>query len=240
MRVSRLQELRILLEPLHRTVAALLAESGRSPADRNDVHDLYKDLGYVEKDFKELRNESDALEFERFRIRPFLQRTHQTLLREHVTLAKPALGWPEISCDPSAVSFAGAIGTKSLAREACKLRHLKLLDIAAGFGDAGDRWDRLRSARIAVFDLSAKAVDLRASVYHELGASIALGQYPVVLALEGQRLPFDVDFQQVEIGGRPSDLDAECMALDKAFFSHLRRSGRSSFDETIEQLKLVL
>ena len=208
-----------------------------SKIDQRERHELTMDLGYIESDIKEVRNDTEVLEFERLRLRPFLLQVHHILQREHATLSKPILGWSETAIDPNAVAFCGASDKRDLLLKVCAERDLRLIDITGDQMSAHDRWDKLRSVRIVVFDLSVRKGSLRASVFHEIGLSIALGQYAVVLINEGDQVPFDVDIKPVVVGSTNSGLDNMAMAIDDALFSFPRVSGASSFDATLKHIE---
>jgi len=232
----RLEIIKKLMPNVRKVVFDYFNQSRISTADKREGHELAEALGYIESDIGDIESDTDAIEFERFRLRPFTLKVHQILQREHATLAKPVLGWSKISIDPNAVAFCGASNTRELLLKVCSERHLRLIDVIGEQSTAVDRWDRLRSARIVVFDLSVHNRVLRASVFHELGLSIALGQYPVVLIFEGDQVPFDVDIKPVVVGPTASDFKNICIAMDAALFSFPRLSGRSSFEATLERL----
>jgi len=234
---DRLECIQTLMPAVRTVVFDYLNQPKETPADSEEARDLAKALGYIETDIATLESDADALEFERFRLRPLLHQIQTILQREHATLAKPFLGWSKIVPDANAVFFCGAVGTRDLLLQVCSERKLRLIDVAANRATAVDRWNSLRSARIAVFDLSCRDKALRASVFHELGQSMALGQHAVVLASLGDPIPFNVDIQPVRLSSTSADLASLGTAIDRALFSLMRPSGGSSFEATLKKLE---
>jgi len=233
---SRLQSIGRLLRPLRSSLFDLVNQRGGSKADSTEAFDLQKTLGYIEVDFSQLASDAELVEFERFRLRPFVLQFDQILRREHATLGRPTLGWSRNARDPNLLAFCGSTATQRLVQQVCSPREMRIVEIAGGGATAKDRWESQCAARVGVFDLSSEDKMLRASVCQEVGISIALGQYPIVLARKGSRLPFDVDTRSVILEQSPSDLERIDVAIDEALLSVLPASGGSSFQTTLTRL----
>jgi hypothetical protein len=120
--------------------------------------------------------------------------------RGHLTLAHPIFAGPEPRLDVSAVFFSGGEPARARLADACVRRGLSLL-VGGGPGTrALERWGELRSAAVAVFDLTVPPGPDLAAVCYELGIALALGKPVVPLAAPDRPAPFDVDLKTIEFG----------------------------------------
>ena len=165
-------------------------------------------------------------------------------LRNHLTLAAPV--WPSLPLpqNPNAVFFSGSDALRQALARICEQQRLKLLVPAAPKDFAAMRWDQLRSCHAAVFDFTGyvrpdyrAALDLGstgsvAAVAYELGMALTLGRAVVVLAKEGQDIPFDVDIEPVRLSGNSRDAQRLADAIDDAVYGLQRGGEKSSITAT--------
>jgi hypothetical protein len=133
--------------------------------------------------------------------------------------------------------------------------------ITVGVNDPNHaRWDLLSRSAIAVFDFTSydraaadPAVDIGASsaamasiakaaaptalVAYECGWALALGVAMVIVAREGQAVPFDIDIEPVRLAGDAADVTRVGIALQAALFGTQRGVSAQALPKTIERLK---
>jgi hypothetical protein len=185
-----------------------------------------------------------AYKLERENLRRLALDTRRYALREHLTLATPAWPAPASSQKPNSIFYSGGPEPLALLKAICDLQELTLLPLKVKGDPAAERWKQLREANIAVFDLSdyrrpmpldeAAAV---AAVGYELGIALALGRPVVVVAKEGQAMPFDVDVEPLRLAGDDEDEGRLAEALDEALYGLQRGGGDSSVDETLRYVR---
>jgi len=185
-----------------------------------------------------------AYKLERENLRRLALDTRRYALREHLTLATPAWPAPASSQKPNSIFYSGGPEPLALLKAICNLQELTLLPLKVKGDPAAERWKQLREANIAVFDLSdyrrpmpldeAAAV---AAVGYELGIALALGRPVVVVAKEGQAMPFDVDVEPLRLAGDDEDEGRLAEAMDEALYGLQRGGGDSSVDETLRYVR---
>ncbi len=109
--------------------------------------------------------------------------------RQHVMLARPA--WPhvEASVDANRVYFSGSAHMRAELTTALHFAGLEVTQAAPiGADFAARRWQDLRTANLAVFDLS----DAAPQVYYELGIALAIGAQLLLIAADDTEIPFDI------------------------------------------------
>jgi len=166
--------------------------------------------------------------------------TRRYALREQLTLAAPAWPTPAASQNPNTVFYSGGPGPLALLEAICERQKLTLLPLEVKGDPAAERWKQLRQANIALFDLSAyrRPMPLAeaaavAAVGYELGIALALGRPVVVVASEGQSMPFDVDVEPVRLAGDDGDEGRLVEAMNEAIYGLQRGGADSSVDETL-------
>ena len=197
------------------------------------------------------RDDKTVLSYERDELRQLAVDLRAFSLRRHLTLISPR--WPStpLPLDPNAVFFSGCHVLRELVVSICIEHGLKIAAPAASHDFASTRWNQLRACNVAVFDFtsyeppgrsrrtrSAASVDM-AAVAYELGLALALGRTVVVLAKEGQQLPFDVDVQPVRLEDDGRD-GAVAGGITNAIYSLQRAGDTSSILATRDYLNQVL
>jgi nucleoside 2-deoxyribosyltransferase len=143
--------------------------------------------------------------------------------RAHVMLARPV--WPRHDglVDANRIFFSGPARIRSAVAAAAAALGLETDHPSrAGAEFADHRWQDLRAANVAVFDLS----DADPQVYYELGIALAVGSQLLLVAQEGTNVPFDVA-QSVRLYGRTADPRAFAAdELDGALYGLQVRGGK--------------
>jgi nucleoside 2-deoxyribosyltransferase len=97
---------------------------------------------------------------------------------------------------------------------------------------------------VAIFDLSGWERDLPiekmapyAVANYELGIAFALGRPVMIIASQGQSLPFDIDIEPVRLFGDDDDAARLMQALDEILYGVQRVSGESSLVNTLQYIE---
>lgn len=159
--------------------------------------------------------------------------------RNHLTLISPIWYPSPLPPNPNAVFFSGGEALRETLTAVCTARSLKLPARAAPKDFASSRWEQLWACQVALFDFTGyvapdpeRPVDLAATgpiaaVSYELGIALTLGRPVIVVASEGQDLPFDVDVEPVRVRGEGGDRARIADAIDDALYG-LQRGGKES------------
>jgi hypothetical protein len=151
--------------------------------------------------------------------------------RAHLMLVRPI--WPVYTglVEPNRIFFSGPASARASTAAAATALGLGIdQPKRAGADFAEHRWNDLRAANVAVFDLSGADPQ----VYYELGIALAVGAQLSLVAAEGTQAPFDVA-QDVRYYAPLGDVSA-FMAdeLDSALYSlHVRGADESGLAETL-------
>jgi hypothetical protein len=212
--------------------------------------ELYRRCGYADT-FVHQHADDDGWvrDYERDVLRQLAMDVRDYSLRNHLTLAQPI--WPSLPLaqDPSGVFYSGGATVGRLIVGACRRSGLTLLTADAAKDYAVARWDQLRGSHVAVFDFTGyrapdagRPVDLTAAnptaaVAYELGIALALGRPVIVVAKEGQDLPFDVDVVPLRLQGDGHDEERVTEALDDTIYGLQRGGSGNALAATCEYLK---
>lgn len=212
--------------------------------------EIYKRSGYADTFLHESgRDDNTVGGYETDVLRQLACEIRAFSLRNHVTLLSPlwpSLPWPQ---DPNAVFFSGGDGLRELLVEVCGKQRLKLQPRATSKDFASTRWDQLRACHVALFDFTGytkpdpdRPIDLAsagpiAAVSYELGIALTLGRAVIVLAKDGQELPFDVDIAPVRLKGDGGDGTRLADAIDDSIYGLQRGGEESSIGATLAYLK---
>ncbi len=178
-------------------------------------------------------------------LRPAARARHELLMARHAMLAQPLWEGGEFLPQVNVIAFAGATDLQERLDRALAPRGLRLANDQRLQNHAQQRWRSLNSCHVAVFDLRgagriaelatsqpARARQLTAAAY-ELGLAFALGRPVVVVADQGERMPFDVDLDVVGLSGADEDLDVLLQAIDEAFYVPQRGGNSSSLAASV-------
>ena len=109
--------------------------------------------------------------------------------RSQMMLARPVWGRYGVTIEANRLFFSGPAGVRASLAAAAGSLGVELNDtVSAGATFAEHRWQSLRAANVAVFDLS----DGDPQVYYELGIALAAGAHLLLVAREDTSVPFDV------------------------------------------------
>ncbi len=195
-----------------------------------------------------VRSDFDAYKLEREALRPLALQMQDFFLRKHLLLTKPYFPTRAVTPDPNVVFFSGDADLRQLVAQICQTQRLSLQAEAVSVNPAQQRWDQLRMAAVAIFDMRRYS---RAATYakdpqtarqvaaaaYELGIAFAIGKPVVVVVKPEQALPFDVDIEPVRLSGAANDLDLLAVAIESAFYGRQRGGEEGSIAVTIESMR---
>ena len=221
-----------------------LVSALRRPHLGSDEHtvgmELARRCGHADTYVHQVGQEDGATrQYEVDVLRPLACEVRAFSLRHHVTLAAPI--WPSLPLpqNPNAVCFSGDQAWRQVLTTICAQNRLQFLAQPTLKDVATMRWDQLRTCHVAVCDFTAytrpqarQIIDPAragpvAVVAYELGIALTLGRAVVIVAKEGQDLPFDVDIEPVRLTGGAQDEARLKDALDEAMYG-LQRGGEGS------------
>ena len=191
-----------------------------------------------------LPTSADSLKVETEVLRPLALEIRNFSLRHHLTLAQPV--WPSraVGQHASSLFYSGGSHVGALVAQVCADRELRCLVPQADREPASLRWDQLRESAVAVFDFtgykrgaSLEEASAIAAVAYELGIALALGRAAVVVATDGQDLPFDLDIEPVCLSNDDSDIVNLSAAFDRALYGLQRGAAGSSVKSSIKYLR---
>ena len=187
---------------------------------------------------------ADSVKVETEVLRPLALEIRNFSLRHHLTLAQPV--WPSraVGQHANALFYSGGAQVGALVAQVCASRELRCLVPQADREPASLRWDQLRESAVAVFDFTGykRAASLEdasptAAVAYELGIALALGRAAVVVAIDGQELPFDLDIEPVCLNNDDGDVAMLSAALDRALYGLQRGAAGSSVKSSVKYLR---
>jgi hypothetical protein len=226
----------------------LMHQRGGSEAQFSGI-EIFKRCGYAYTFLHQPGRDDDTVRsYETDVLRQLACEVRAFSLRDHLTLASPLWPSPPSPQDPNAVFFSGGDVLRELLAELCAKQKLKLLAQAALKDFASARWDQVRACCVALFDFTGYArpdpnrpIDLAdtgpiAAVSYELGLALTLGRPVIVLANEGQYLPFDVDIEPIRLKGDGRDDVRLTDTIDDAIYGLQRGGEESSIAATLAYL----
>jgi hypothetical protein len=187
---------------------------------------------------------ADSVKIETEVLRPLALEIRNFSLRHHLTLAQPV--WPSraVGQHGNAMFYSGGSQVGALVAQVCASGELRCLVPQADREPASLRWDQLRESAVAVFDFTGykRAASLEeaspiAAVAYELGIALALGRAAVVVAIDGQDLPFDLDIEPVCLKNDDSDVAMLSAAFDRALYGLQRGAAGSSVKSSVKYLR---
>jgi hypothetical protein len=180
--------------------------------------------------------------------------------RHHLMVIAPPWTAARLSVNANAVFVSGGSTVQSLVDAASRALGYEA-PIALGVNDPTHaRWDRLSRSAIAVFDFTsydraaadpqgdipsspaamvsiAQTAAPTALVAYECGWAFVLGVPMVIVAREGQAVPFDIDVEPVRLAGDATDADRVGLALQAALFGTQRGVFDEGLSRTLDYLK---
>ena len=239
---SRADVLRQSLRALYASVVQEISQLNLTGATGEAAVSLLGQLTAVRETLAATPPDEDPTPLEVEGLRHAALNARRFALRDHLTFADPV--WPSapVTIDASAVCYSGGAPLADLLVPVCDERGLRVL-LPQGQREPGSlRWEQLRQSAIAVFDLTGYARDLPledaagvAAVTYELGIALALGLAVLIVARDGQALPFDVDVEPLRI--EDGDHAALASALDGTLYGIQRGTAGNSVQRSIEHLR---
>jgi hypothetical protein len=218
-------------------------ESSLSDSDSDALGNLAMRTAQAQERIVNLADDQKTLDFERESFRHLGLDVKHYALRHHVMIAKPIWSLESISENPNAIFFSGGGKVQALVQAACQKLRLQLLRNPGHKKYAQERWEMLRNCHVAVFDFTSfirdapsASAQLSAAVAYELGIALSLGKAVLIVAQEGQDLPFDIDLQSVYLQDNNKDFDRMLDAIDTILYGHQHGSSESSTSATLHFL----
>jgi len=204
-------------------------------------------------------NEKQWIDQQRGSLRAAVLGLRRFERRHHLMVIAPAWTRPPPNVNANAVFVSGGSMVQGLVDEAARKLGYETA-IALGVNDPTQaRWDLLSRSAIAVFDFTsydaaasdpveipsspaafasvARAAAATAHAAYECGWAFVLGVATVVVAREGQLVPFDIDVDPVRLAGDAADVERVGVALQAALFGTQRGVSAEGLSNTIEYLK---
>jgi hypothetical protein len=237
---SRAAALSQLIRPLFQYVLAEQRRPSPAESEADALGNYALRFMKIRDAIAELPDDARAYRLEAESLRRLALDVRQYVLRNHLTLARPAWGVSPVAQDPNALLYSGGEALAGALQDLAEERGFRLLLPMSGHDPAEARWSQLRQCSLAVFDLtayerSATLVEaaVTAPVFYELGIALSLGRPVVILARQGQAIPFDVDIEPLRLSGEAGDMGRLGNALDQAVYTIQRGGKDSSLERTL-------
>lgn len=196
--------------------------------------ELYTEVAKVHAETRRTPDDDTLATFERDVARRVAFAVREHARRRHLNLVAPIWAASPVTARTDAVFYSGGRTQLARVRAACEERGLVVLASAEDGVEPGEsRWRQLRSANIAVFDLTVPPEE-QATVCYELGIARTLGTDVLVLAEEGATLPFDVEVDPVTTAEDLGD------AIDRALYEPVAVESGDSVATFVADVKRAL
>ncbi len=229
-----------LIELLWRLRLFVLEEMNQreySDEEKRLVLDLHVRAASLDKRIYEAGSDDDrAMVVDLEALRPFALEVRRFAARHHPMLAKPIWGTADVEVSTNSILYVGSDELRPLIEAVSRDLSFELMPTPTGDNAAALCWRQLQQAYVCVFDLRVPAGPERAAVSYELGIARALGKPLVVLALQDQTVPFDVDVQPVMLSRDSVDESVLRDAIDRASVWTMARSQSGAIRETVQQV----
>ena len=198
--------------------------------------------------------DDELLKLEKESLRALALDVHKYTLRHHLMIANPIWSSSQVFRNPNAVFYAGDKKVSKLMGELCTGKGLQLLTTdSTGKDPAQERWNQLRLAHVAVFDLTnyvryenldtgsrEEITGKVAAVSYDLGIAFTLGLPVVIVGEAGQAMPFDLDIEPIRLTG-DSDSDAGILAsaLDEAIYTQQREELGNAIPAAVDYVRRI-
>lgn len=228
---SRSERLLAALQELKMFVFSAHVQPGAPAGLRAAALDLFPRIGRLTTWISEAGSDhAKVRQLESDQARGLANEVRMFARRAHVMLARPVWSRYRGLVDANRIFFSGPAALRQGVAGAAARLGLELDQPGrAGADVAEHRWQDLRAANVAVFDLS----DGDPQVYYELGIALAVGTQLLLIAKEGMLVPFDVA-QHVRVYAPTDGLETFLAdEIDGAMYGlHVRGGGRSSLEAT--------
>ncbi|UCC81002.1 MAG: TIR domain-containing protein [Candidatus Zixiibacteriota bacterium] len=233
---SRAAELVELCWKIRRLLLEEANRRGKGSDESGTITDLSVRATNIDRRIYEAGDDdAKARSVELDELRPLADQVRKFTLLRNVILARPTWRAANVPVDTNSVFYSGRPAPMKLATKVCKELDLSIMKPPKAAGYANARWKQIQKAGIALFDMGAKAGSDRAAVAYELGIALTLGK-PVVVLSTGEKLPFDVDIEPIDISLTKGTEDLLKTAIDDAMFSFISREKVSPLPKTLQQV----
>ena len=187
---SREERVMASLQELKLFVLTVTTSYAAASGTREAALDLFPRIGRLTPRLSEAGSDEEKFRrLEMDEVRGLANEVRSFARQHHVTLACPVWTQRNLSRDVNRVFFSGPAETQNRLEVAASALGLEVNHPApAGADFAERRWQDLRTANLAVFDLSVGDPQ----VYYELGSALTLGTELLLIAREGLQPPFDI------------------------------------------------
>ena len=213
---SRARRVFQLLQERKAFIGAESMKTQKSGGETDVTMSLFLRLGRLTTAVHETGgDEAKLLALETDQARQVVNEVRLFARRANITLARPDWSRSNIVQDPNLVFFSGPDETRKLLAGAARKRELELsLKSRTGVELDESRWQDLRAASLAVFDVS----DESPQVFYELGLALVLGTELLILARQDANVPFDIA-QEVHAYANADELNEYLsMHLDESLY----------------------
>jgi len=187
---SRAQRVFQLLQDRKAFIAAESMKTQKSGGETDVTMSLFVRLGRLTTAVHQTGgDEEKLLALETDQARQIVNEVRLFARRTQITLARPDWSRANVIQDPNLVFFSGPDETRKLLAGAAQKRELEVSPKSrTGVELDESRWQDLRAASLAVFDVSEGSPQ----VFYELGLALVLGTELLILARQDANVPFDV------------------------------------------------
>ncbi|MGH6622878.1 MAG: hypothetical protein ACREBN_02850, partial [Burkholderiaceae bacterium] len=187
---SHSERLLVALQELKIFVGSAGMAQGNPTAMREAAMDLFVRLGHLTTWISQAgENAAQLHRLENDQGRALAHEVRLYATRRNLLLAQPI--WPHVEegVDANRVFFSGSARMHGELAAALQSSGLSIADTAPTGADfAVHRWHALRTANIAVFDLTGA----QPQVYYELGIALTIGTQLLLIATDDTEIPFDI------------------------------------------------
>jgi hypothetical protein len=229
---SRSEQILGALQDLKMFVWSAGLQQGMPAGMRDAAMDLFPRIGRLTTWINEAGSDAAKVrQLEADQARGLANEVRLFARRAHLMMARPV--WPRYRgmVEANRIFFSGPARVRDTVAAAAATLGLETdHPNRAGSDFAEHRWQDLRAANVAVFDLS----DGDAQVYYELGIALAVGSQLLLIAQDGTNVPFDVA-QNVRLYERKQPARGFIAdELDSALYHlHVRGSTQSAVENTL-------
>lgn len=204
--------------------------------------------------------EEQFLRYQRGALRGVALELRQFERRHHLMMVRPAFPVDPVTADPNVVFFSGSDQVASVLDQACRTLGIGVAAVRGLDNPTHARWQQLRQSGIAVFDYSAydplradpagavprareaeadllRAAGPVARVAYETGWAYVTGTPMVIVARQGQTIPFDVDIAPVLLQDDGDDAERLVAAIQAALYGIPRGGLGNCLDVTVAELR---
>jgi len=220
------------LAGLHQAIKEEAARPGQSPHDADESQRLFVASARLGSDLQASAGAGNPAEHAP-RLRALAVDAQRHLRRYNLMIAEPLWDCPRVVREADRVFFGGAPELERQLAVSCSKCGISLLGRPKGGDEGQQRWDQLRSAGAAVFDVRGAPGPALAQIYYELGLAMSLGVPTALLAREEQGLPFDVEEPPIVLRNDGHDDDRLVGAVDLAYGRPYAGEPNASMTETL-------